>query len=160
MSKCTYTETRHTITIARLADGSRSSFLPSNHLMEQPSFQAQTTPITVGSVPYTVNWSNLQSAHALLGLGKGTSANLDLSARLQLLAGSMYTSPETGSVDTRPVHNVYITSNALSNNNVIGARGSRTTVIKIPVLGLTGGVLHISIMSMLEIEPCPRSTFK
>ena len=110
--------------------------------MEQPAFQAQTTPMTVGSVPYVINWSNLESAHDLLGLGRGTSANLDLPALLQLLAGSLYTSQETGAVDTRAVHNIYVTSNALSNNNVIGLRNSRTTVVKIHVLGLNGDVLH------------------
>ena len=127
---CTFDETHQTITIARPSDGSRSFFVPSNDLMGQLAFQAQTTPMTVGSVPYTVNWSNLESAHDLLGLGRGTSANLDLPALLQLLTGSLYTSQETGAVDTRAVHNIYVTSNALSNNNVVGLRNSRSTVVK------------------------------
>ena len=139
---CQYNETRQHIEISRPVDGSRTFFIPSNDLMENPAFQAQTIPLTAGSVPYTVNWSNLQSAHDLLGLGKGTTSNLDMPALLQLLASQLYSVQATGAVDCRPVHNVYITSNALSHNNVIGIRGSRTTVIKIPVLGLAGDIIH------------------
>ena len=37
---------------------------------------------------------------------------------------------------------MYVHSNALSNNNVIGTDGGRTTLVKIPVIGLIGNVLH------------------
>ena len=79
----------------------------------------------------------------LFGLDNGTSANLVLSALLQLLAlPGLYTSQSTGAIDIRRVHNVYIHSNALSNNNVIGAGGGRTTLVKIQVLGQIGDVLQ------------------
>ena len=118
-------------------------FIPSNTLLSQPAFQAQTNPMTVGSVPYTINWSDPQSAMGLFGLDVGTSANLDLSALLQLLGQEgLNTSQETGAIDIRRVHNVYIHSNSLSNNNVIGTDGGRTTLVKIPVLGQVGDVLH------------------
>ena len=63
--------------------------------------------MTVGSVPYTINWSDPQSSLGLFGLGVGTSANLDLSALLQLLGQEgLNTSQETGAIDIRRVHNV------------------------------------------------------
>ena len=37
---------------------------------------------------------------------------------------------------------MYIHSHALSNNNVPGTDGGRTTLVKIPVLGQVGDVLH------------------
>ena len=37
---------------------------------------------------------------------------------------------------------MYIHSQALSNNNVLGTDGGRTTLVKIPVLGQMGDVLH------------------
>ena len=99
--------------------------------------------MTVGSVSYTIIWSDPQSAMGLFGLDVGTSANLELSALLQLLGQEgLNTSQETGAIDIRRVHNVYIHSNSLSNNNVIGTDGGRTTLAKIPVLGQIGDVLH------------------
>ena len=79
----------------------------------------------------------------LFGLDVGTSANLELPALLQLLGqGGLNSSQETGTIDIRRVHNVYVHSNPLSNNNVIGTDGGRTTLVKIPVLGQIGDVLH------------------
>ena len=109
---------------------------------ETPLSKRRPFPITAGSVPYTVNWSNLQGAHDLLGLGKCTSANFDTSALVQLLAGPLYSVQATGAIDGHPVPNVYITSDALSPNNAIGVRGRRATVIQLPVLGLAGDSLH------------------
>ena len=111
--------------------------------MANPAFQAQTNPMTAGSVAYTIDWSDPQSALGLLGLDRGTSANLDLPALLQLLAQPvMNTSQATGAIDIRRVHNVFISSDALANNNTIGIPGSRTTLVKIPVLGQMGDILH------------------
>ena len=108
-----------------------------------PAFQAQTNPSTVGSVAYSIDWNNPQSAFDLFGLGKGSSKTLDLSALLQLLAGPLYTTQETGAIDVRRVHNVYVHSQALSNHNVISAMsGNRTCIVKIPVSGQPGDVLH------------------
>ena len=132
-----------TITVLRPDDGERSFFIPSNDLLANPAFQAQTNPMTTGSAAYTIDWFNPQSALGLFGLDRGTSANLDLPALLQLLAQpSLYTSQVTGAIDIRRVHNVYIHSQALSNNNVLGTDGGRTTLVKIPVLGQVGDVLH------------------
>ena len=106
-------------------------------------FRPKQTPRTVGSVAYNIDWNNPQSAFDLFGLGKGTSKTLDLSALLQLLAGPLYTSQETGAVDVRRVHNVYVHSRSLSNHNVIAAMsGNRTCIVKIPVSGQPGDVLH------------------
>ena len=140
---CTFNEETQTITVSRPFDGERSFFIPSNTLLSQPAFQAQTNPMTVGSEAYTIVWRDPQSALGLFGLDHGTSANLDLSALLQLLAQpGLYTSQVTGAIDIRRVHNVYIHSTALSNNNVLGTDGGRTTLVKIPVLGQMGDVLH------------------
>ena len=113
-----------TITVLRSYDGERSFFIPSNDLMANPSFQAQTNPMTAGSVAYTIDWSDPQSALGLLGLDRGTSANLDLPALLQLLAQPvMNTSQATGAIDIRRVHNVFISSDALADNTTIGIPG-------------------------------------
>ena len=86
--------------------------------MANPAFQAQTDPMTAGSVAYTIDWSDPPSALGLLGLDRGTSANLDLPALLQLLAQPVVnTSQATGAIDIRRVHNVFISSDALANNN-------------------------------------------
>ena len=37
---------------------------------------------------------------------------------------------------------MFISSDALANNNTIGIPGSRTTLVKIPVLGQMGDILH------------------
>ena len=140
---CTFNEETQTITVSRPDDEERSFFIPSNDLMANPAFQAQTNPMTTGSATYTIDWFNPQSALGLFGLDRGTSANLDLSALLQLLAQPrLYTSQVTGAIDVRRVHNVYIHSQALSNNNVLGTDGGRTTLVKIPVIGQLGDVLH------------------
>ena len=118
-------------------------FIPSNTLLPQPAFQAQTNPMTSGSVPFTINWDDPHSAMGLLGLDVGTSADLELSALLQLLGrDGLNTSQETGAIDIRRVHNVYTHSNSLSNNNVIWSDGGRTTLVKMPVLGQIGDILH------------------
>jgi len=69
---CTYNESKQTITISRpVGDGSRSFFVPDETLLSNPAVQAQTNPMTVGSVVYVVDWRNLQSAHGLFGIGMG-----------------------------------------------------------------------------------------
>ena len=40
------------------------------------------------------------------------------------------------------VHNMFISPDALADNNTIGVPGSRTTLVKIPVLGQMGDILH------------------
>ena len=111
--------------------------------MANPAIQDQTNPMTAGSVAYTIDWSDPPSALGLLGLDRGTSANLDLPALLQLLAQPVTnTSQATGAIDIRRVHNVFISSYALANNNTIGIPGNRTTFVKIPVLGQFGDILH------------------
>ena len=140
---CAYTPERQTILISRPNDGVRTFYVPTDTLMAMPAFQAQTNLRTVGSVAYSVDWNNLQSAFDLFGLGKGSSKTLDLSALLQLLAGPLYITQETGAIDVRHVHNVYVHSQSLSNHNVISAMsGSRTCIVKIPVSGQPGDVLH------------------
>ena len=112
---CTYNQDKQTITILRPADNARNCVIPSDTLLAQPAFQTDV----------------------------GTSANLELPALLQLLGqGGFNTSQEAGAIDIRRVHNVYVHSNSLSNNNVIGTDGGRTTLVKIPVLGQIGDVLH------------------
>ena len=140
---CTYNESKQTITISRpVGDGSRSFFVPDETLLSNPAVQAQTNPMTVGSVPYVVDWMNLQSANGKFGLGKGSSVGLDILAFYPLIAGSLYTQQETGAVDARRAHSVYVHSQALSNQNVIGVAGSRSTICKIPVINTMGDVLH------------------
>ena len=62
---------------------------------------------------------------------------------LQLLAGPLYITQETGAIDVRRVQNVYVHIQSLSNHNVISAMsGNRTCIVRIPVYGQPGGVLH------------------
>ena len=101
-----------------------------------------TNPMTVGSVPYTVDWRNLQSSHGMFGLGKRSSVGLDFAQFMTLLAGPLFTTQETGAVDTRRAHSVYVHSQELSNQNVIGVAGSRTCICKVPVISMLGDVLY------------------
>ena len=95
---CTYNDSKHTITISRPAPGSRSFYIPNETLLHKPAFQAQTNPMTVGSVLYPVDWQNLQSANGKVGLGKGSSVGLDILAFYALIARSLYTQQETGAI--------------------------------------------------------------
>ena len=133
-----------TMTVSRPFDGQRTFFIPSNTLMQHPDFPAQANLKTVGSVGYSVDWQNTGSALGLFGLDSGSSANVDYPALLQLLGGQgLNTSQVTGAIDVRRVHNVYIHSQALSSNNVISlGHGARSTLVKIPVFGQVGDVLH------------------
>ena len=96
---CTYKPERQTILVSRPNDGARTFYVPTDTLMAMPAFQARTNPRTVGSVAYSIDWNNPHSAFDLFGLGKGTSKTLDMSALLQLLAGPLYRTQETGAVD-------------------------------------------------------------
>jgi hypothetical protein len=140
---CTFNDNRSTITISRPSDGSRSFLIVDDDLMKNVAFRDQADPKTVGFNPYTLDWNDSQTAFQLFGLGQGSSANTSMAALLQLLAaGALVTSQETGCIDVRKVHNVYVHSEALSNHNVIGRPGSRSMLTKIPVLGNFGDVLH------------------
>ena len=140
---CVYNQSRQTITISRPDDGSRSFFIPNETLLNDSSFQAQmTNTMTAGSVPYIVDWRNLQNSHGMFGLGRRTSVGLDFSQFMTLLTGPLFTTQETGAVDTRRAHNVYIHSQELSNKNVLGVAGSRSCICKIPVISAMGDVLY------------------
>ena len=61
---------------------------------------------------------------------------------MSLLASTrMYITQETGSIDVRRLHNVYVRSRALSNINTIGPADSQTLLCKIPVTNQPGDVL-------------------
>ena len=138
----TYNESKNTFTIAIPSDGSRFFFIPDDSLMALPQFQAQTNPRTAGYVPWTPNWSNLQSCMGLLGLGKRSSAGKSYDDFLAMLATpQLLISQETGSIDIRRLHNVYIRSQALSSNTIIGPPQSQTLLCKIPVTQQPGDVL-------------------
>ena len=83
----------------------------------------------------------MESAHQLLGLGRGSSAHASFTELMALLATNLPTAFETGAMDTRKVSNVFIHSEALSNHNCYGL-GARTMLVKIPVLGVMGDILH------------------
>ena len=61
---------------------------------------------------------------------------------MALLASSrMYITQDTGAIDVRRLHNVYLRSNSLRNNNIIGPPESQTLLCKIPVTNQSGDVL-------------------
>ena len=137
-----YNEESQTATISRPDDGSRSFFVPSDSLLALPAFQAQTNPRTAGYTPYTVNWSDPQSALGLFGLGKSSSASLQLSSFMQLLSGThLNFTQTTGALDIRRAHNVYVRSNALASTTTVGPPFARTLLVKIPCDALPGEVL-------------------
>ena len=138
----TYNETKNTFTISRPGDGSRSFFVPDDSLLALPAFQAQADPRTVGFASYTMDWRQPQSCLGIMGLGKASSAGTSLSSFLALLASTdLNITQETGSIDVRRLHNVYIRSRALSNNSIVGPPQSQTLLCKIPVTNLMGDVL-------------------
>ena len=109
-----------------------------------PLFQSLVDPRTSNFEAYNLDWNNTKSAHELLGLGKSSSVNTKLAQMITIMDQQdlAYTF-ETGAIDVRRVHNVYVHSQALSNRNVISlVAGARITICKIPVLGQVGDVLH------------------
>ena len=110
-------------------------------ILRDPGLPAQVQPITSGSAPYALDFSNLESAHQLLGLGRGSSANTSFAELMALLANNLGTTQETGAIDIRRVSNVFIHSEALANHNCYGI-GARIMLVKIPVLGMMGDILH------------------
>ena len=123
-------------------DDSRSFFIPDDSLLQLPQFQAQTNPRTVGFSPWTPDWSNMQSCLGLIGLGKRSSAGTSYDDFISMLAtGHLLVNQDTGSIDIRRLHNVYLRSNSLRNNNIIGPPESQTLLCKIPVTNQSGDVL-------------------
>ena len=110
-------------------------------LLNDPGLPAQVQPITARTAPYNLDFSNLESAHQLLGLGRGSSVNTNFAGLMTLLANNLGTSQETGAIDVRKVSNVFIHSEALSNHNCYGI-GARTMLVNIPVLGMMGDIIH------------------
>ena len=135
---CTFDANRQTISIVRADNG---FFVVNDGLLSDPGFPDQVTPLTAGSNPYVMNFNDPQSAHHLLGLGKGSSVNTSFADLMTLLAGNLLQTQETGAIDTRKISNVFIHSEALSNHNCYGL-GARTLLVKIPVLGVMGDILH------------------
>ena len=134
---CVYNESKQTITIS----SANPFFVVNDDLLNDPGLPAQVQPITAGSAAYALDFSNLESAHQLLGLGRGSSVNASFTELMTLLATNLPTAFETGAIDTRKVSNVFIHSEALSNHNCYGL-GARTMLVKIPVLGVMGDILH------------------
>ena len=123
-------------------DGVRSFFVPDDSLLSLEQFQAQTDPRTAGFVQYVPDWTNPQSCLGLLGLGKRSSAGTSFTEFLTLLASTrLYITQETGSIDVRRLHNVYVRSRAVSNINTIGPADSQSLLCKIPVTNQPGDVL-------------------
>ena len=118
-------------------------------LLQDPGLPAQVQPITAGSAPYALDFGNLESAHQLLGMGRGSSVNASFTELMTLLANNLGTAQETGAIDVRKVSNVFIHSEALSNHNCYGL-GARTMLGKIPVLGMMGDILHRGATSHLD----------
>ena len=117
-------------------------FIPDDSLLELPQFQAQTNPRTAGFAEWTPNWSNMQSCLGLLGLGKRSSAGKSYDEFITMLSSpQLLIVQETGSVDIRRLHNVYLRSNALRNNSIVGPPESQTLLCKIPVTTQPGDVL-------------------
>ena len=134
---CVYNESKQTITIS----SSNPFFVVNDDLLNDPGLPAQVQPITAGSAAYALDFSNLESAHQLLGLGRGSSVNASFTELMTLLANNLGTTQETGAIDVRKVSNVFIHSEALSNHNCYGL-GARTMLVKIPVFGNMGDILH------------------
>ena len=91
-----------------------------------------------------MTFGKLQNSHGMFGLGARSSVGLGFAQFMTLLAGPLFTTQETGAVDTRRAHNVYVHANELSNQNVIGVAGSRTCICQIPVISMMGDVLYQS----------------
>ena len=137
-----YNQSKNTLNISIPDDGVRSFFIPDDSLLALPQFQAQTNPRTAGFVEYTPDWSNPQSCLGLLGLGRRSSAGTSFSEFMALLASSrMYITQDTGAIDVRRLHNVYVRSRALSNMNTIGPPDAQSLLCKIPVTNQPGDVL-------------------
>ena len=95
---------------------------------------------------YDVDWSDVQDASGLLSLDFDKTQGEAVSSLMTRIQnnGIAYEWPKTqgtGTVDVRNVHTLYLHSNALSNFSTIGPSGSRTTLARLPVTSLSGGVI-------------------
>ena len=95
---------------------------------------------------YDVDWSDVQDASGLLSLDYDKNQGQAVSTRMAQIANSGTSTQwpktqQTGHCDVRNCHTLYIHSNSLSNFSTIGPAGSRTTLCRLPVVGLSGSVL-------------------
>ena len=90
--------------------------------------------------PYVIDFRNPESCSGVLGLARGSSANVKWPALKLNLINTMSKTQTTGSIDVRHKTSLYLHSNSLSNNRIVGPAGSRSVICRIPVTQLYGGV--------------------
>ena len=58
-------------------------------LLQDPGLPDQVQPITAGSDPYALDFGNLESAHQLLGMGRGSSVSASFTELMTLLGSNL-----------------------------------------------------------------------
>ena len=103
---------------------------------------------------WTMNYRNPKSAMSRFGLGHWSSENVSLST-LVLLNNNLGNDHNTGALDLRANHCIYLHSPNLTNYNVLGPSGSRCCLARIAVNNGYGSILtHQHSGHMMDYIPC------
>ena len=146
-----------TYTVTTTAD-LNSSFILTDDLLATPELQStlicRTGPALVEWFP---DYNRPQSAMQFVGGGRGSTRSISWASLQNMLAPSnlLLRYDQSGMVDVRRCHCVYLHSSTLTNYKCVGPAGSRTCLAKIPVTSGSGSVLTYSHSgNLLDNTPC------
>ena len=101
-----------------------------------------------------MNYTSPKSAMSLFGLGHRSSENMSLSTLLSL-GNNLGNDHNTGALDLRANHCIYLHSPTLTNYKVLGPAGSRSCITCIAVNSGYGSILtHQHSGHVLDYIPC------
>ena len=107
-----------------------------------------------------MNYRNPKSAMSLFGLGHRSSENVSLST-LVALNNILGNDHNTGALDLRANHCIYLHSPTLTNHKVLGPEGSRSCIARIAVNSGYGSILtHQHSGHVLDLIPCGGVTLR
>ena len=112
--------------------------------------------------PYTISsWTDPQDCCGLLGLARGGSKNVTFAEVQGLLEIGLSAQNDTGHVDVRRRHCLYLHSQALANLRALGPGGGRTVLARVPVDSAFGGLIAKQHSGhALDFQPCGGRTLR
>lgn len=137
-------------------------FFADKGLLQDAQFQAYfASRLQTGAGAYTVSWAAPEDCCGLLGLASGGSKNVTFAELQALLAVGLPVQNDTGHVDVRRRHCLYLHSQALANLRALGPGGSRTVLARMPVDSVYGGLIAKQHNGhVLDFQPCGGRTLR
>lgn len=131
-------------------------------LLQDAEFQAYfASRLQTGAGAYTLSWAAPEDCCGLLGLASGGSKNVTYAELQALLAVGLSAQNNTGHVDVRRRHCLYLHSQALANLRALGPGGSRTVLARVPVDSFYGGLIAKQHSGhVLDFQPCGGRTLR